>query len=123
MLNSDIDRMNIGRVFIRCSMKPVTGITTAMVSRNAVVSHCAALAGTLKLPIRRGIATPMIVSLRITTNAEISRRLMTSLLRVATFVASASDVAAPAGFSAVVAASEFMFLRDSFQKWMPAYPK
>jgi hypothetical protein len=89
-LNSDIARMKIGRVFMRWSMKPVIGITVAVVRRKAVVSHCAALAGTLKLPISRGMATPMIVSLRITTKADINSRLMTSLLRAASFVAAAS---------------------------------
>ena len=37
--------MKTGRVLSRCSRKPVTGMTTAIVSRNAVVSHCAALGG------------------------------------------------------------------------------
>ena len=42
--NSDIARMKIARVCRRCSRKPVIGMTTAIVSRNAVVTHCAALA-------------------------------------------------------------------------------
>ena len=50
----DIARMKIGRVFMRCSRKPVTGMTTAMVSRNAVVSHCAALAVTPGRPSGAG---------------------------------------------------------------------
>ncbi len=84
-LKSDIARMKMGRVFSRCSMKPVMGMTVAMVSRNAVVSHCAELAGTSKLCMSRGIATPMIVSLRITTKAEISSRSMTSRWRGSIF--------------------------------------
>ena len=44
--NSDIARMKIARVCRRCSRKPVIGMTTAIVSRNAVVTHCAALAVT-----------------------------------------------------------------------------
>ena len=43
------------------------GMTTAMVSMNAVESHCAALASTSKSTMSRGIALIMIVSLRITT--------------------------------------------------------
>ena len=42
MLNSVIAVMKIGRVWKRCSRKPVIGMTTAMVSMNAVVSHWAA---------------------------------------------------------------------------------
>ena len=45
----------------------MTGMTTAMVSMNAVESHWAACAVTVKSPISRGIALIMIVSLRITT--------------------------------------------------------
>ena len=45
------------------------GITTAIVSMNAVVSHCAATAVMPRSPMRCGIATPIVVSLRIATNA------------------------------------------------------
>ena len=61
------------RVVNRCSRKPVVGMTTAMVSMNAVVSHCPVRALTPRSTINRGSATPMIVSFRITTNAATSR--------------------------------------------------
>ena len=69
---------NTTRNGIRTSIQPVRGMTTAMVSMNAVVSHCAVAAVTLNSAISSGSATDMIVSLRITTNAaatssEISR--------------------------------------------------
>ena len=80
-LNSDIAQMKIGRVFILCNRKPVTGMTTDMVSRNAVVNHWTAPAVTLRSCMSRGIATAMRVSLRMTTKVATSRRLMTSLLR------------------------------------------
>ena len=38
--NSPIASMKTVRVERRCSRKPVVGMTTAMVSMNAVVSHC-----------------------------------------------------------------------------------
>jgi hypothetical protein len=50
-----------------CRNQPVTGMTTAIESMNAVESHWAALASTAKSAISRGIALIMIVSLRITT--------------------------------------------------------
>ncbi len=77
-LNSDIAQTKIGRVFILCSKKPVTGITTDMVSRNAVVSHWTAPADTCRSSISRGIATAMRVSLRMTTKVATRSRLMTS---------------------------------------------
>jgi len=72
--NSDIASMNTGRVLIRWIRKPVIGMTTAMVSRNAVVNHCAALADAFRLAISCGRATAMTVSLRITTKADTSIR-------------------------------------------------
>ncbi len=48
---------------------------------NAAVSHCAALGSIPRSFVRRGRATPMIVSFRITTKAETSRRVITSRLR------------------------------------------
>lgn len=59
------------------------GITTAMVSRKAVVSHCAVLAVTPRSFISGWMATLMIVSLRKTTKVETSNNPMTSLLRAA----------------------------------------
>ena len=52
-----------------------------MVSMNAEVNHCAALALISRSTMRWGMATLMMVSLRITTKAETSNRPMTSLLR------------------------------------------
>src|SRR3984893_8679651 len=80
-VNNDIANTKIGRVFNLCSKKPVTGMTTDTVRRNAVVNHCTAPAVTLRSRMSRGIATAMSVSLRITTNVATRRRLMTSLLR------------------------------------------
>ncbi len=54
-------------VVTRCRNQPVIGMTTAIVSMNAVESHWAAAASTEKSVISRGIALIMIVSLRITT--------------------------------------------------------
>jgi len=79
----DMARMKIGLVCSRCSRKPVIGITTAMVSRNAVVSHWAALAVTPRSSISCGIATLMMVSLRNTTKVEVSSSAITSRLRAA----------------------------------------
>ena len=81
--NNDIAHTNTGRVFSRCSRKPVTGMTTDMVSRNAVVSHCTASALTLRSCMSRGMATAMSVSLRITTKVATRSRLMTRRLRPA----------------------------------------
>jgi hypothetical protein len=91
--NSDIARTKTTRVCKRCSRKPVIGMTTAIVSKNAVVTHCAAAAVTPKLCMRGGIATLMIVSFKITTNAETSKSLMTRLLRTACSAPAASVVA------------------------------
>jgi hypothetical protein len=44
-------------------------MTTAIVSMKAVVSHCAATAVMPRSSIRCGIATPIVVSLRIATKA------------------------------------------------------
>lgn len=64
--------MNICLVVKRCSRKPVIGMTTAIVSMNAVESHCAARASMWRSSISFGMATVMIVSLRITTNVAAS---------------------------------------------------
>jgi len=69
-VNSDIAVTKSARVLNRCSSQPVIGMTTASVSMNAVVSHCAAVAVMPKTSMKRGIATPMSVSLRMTTKAE-----------------------------------------------------
>ena len=64
--NTAIAVPNAARVVTRCRNQPVTGMTTAIVSMNALVSHCAARASTENSTISRGIALTMIVSLRIT---------------------------------------------------------
>ena len=75
--NVPIARPKANRVVTRCRNQPVIGITTAIVSMNAVDSHCAALAFTAKSTISRGIALIMMVSLRITTKvAPTSHRRM-----------------------------------------------
>ncbi len=51
----------------RCRNQPVTGMTTAIVSMNAVESHCALRAPTSSSIISCGMALIMIVSLRMTT--------------------------------------------------------
>ena len=79
--NRLIAAMKIGRVAKRCSRKPVMGMTTAMVSMNAVVSHCACEMVMPRSVTRWGIATPMIVSLRMTTNEAARRSQMTRELR------------------------------------------
>ena len=54
------------RVVTRCRNQPVIGMTTAIVSMNALVSHWAVDFDTSSSTVRRGIALIMIVSLRIT---------------------------------------------------------
>jgi hypothetical protein len=83
VLKSVIAEMNTGRVWRRWMRKPVIGMTTAIVSMNAVVSHCAAVAVMLRSFMRCGKATPMIVSFKITTNADTSSSRITSWLRLA----------------------------------------
>src|SRR5579859_4867639 len=80
-VNNDIAKTNTGRVFILCSKKPVTGMTSDTVSRNAVVNDCTAPDVTLKSRMSLGMATAMSVSLRMTTKVATRRRLMTSRLR------------------------------------------
>src|SRR5215211_4487138 len=75
--NSDIASRKTVRVATRSSRKPVVGMTTAIVSRNALVSHCTVLAETDSSVISVGRATAMIVSLRMTTKVATSRIVMT----------------------------------------------
>ena len=51
----------------------MTGMTTAIVSRNAVVTHWARAAEMSRSVLITGMATLMIVSLRIAMNAAASR--------------------------------------------------
>src|SRR5690606_19455318 len=69
-LNRVIAAMNTWRTWKRCSRKPVTGMTTAITSMNAEVSHCPVETGMPRSRLSTGSATLMIVSFRITTNAE-----------------------------------------------------
>ena len=75
-LNRAMARVNTVRVGSRSRSQPVTGMTTAIVSMNAVVSHCAARSVTPKSDMIRASATFIVVSLRITTNAATSRMAM-----------------------------------------------
>ena len=75
-LNSDMARVNTARVGTRCSSQPVMGMMTAIVSMNAVVSHCAARSVTWKSAMILVSATFIVVSLRITTKAAMSRIVM-----------------------------------------------
>ena len=58
------------------------GMTTAIVSMKAVVSHCAAVAVMLRSFMRRGRATPIMVSFKMTTKAETRSSRITSWLRL-----------------------------------------
>lgn|GEM_PF-3052357 len=71
--------VNTWRVVSRSSSHPVTGITTAIVSRNAVVSHCAVRSVTPSEAMMLLSATFIVVSLRMTTKAATIRTPMTPL--------------------------------------------
>ena len=64
--------VKIARVVTRLSKKPVIGMTIAIVSMKAVVSHCAWTAVIPRSPMRWGIAIPIVVSLRMATKAATS---------------------------------------------------
>jgi hypothetical protein len=81
--NRPIAQTNTGRVLKRCSRNPVIGMTTAMVSRKPVVSHWPVAALMSRSSMSRGRATPMMVSLRMTTNAETSSSPITSRVSAA----------------------------------------
>ena len=89
------------RVVTRCRNQPVTGMTAAMVSMNAVDSHCAARAETSRSTISRGMALIMIVSLRITTKvASTSQRITGGVVgRSSARVGAEAADAGGAGFS------------------------
>ena len=76
-LNVAIAMTNTVLVDSRSSSHPVTGITTAIVSMNAVVSHCAVRSVTEKSSMMALSATFMVVSLRMTTKAATMRIPMT----------------------------------------------
>ena len=80
------------RVENRCSRKPVVGMTTAMVSMKAVVSHCTVPAVRSRSTISTGSATPMIVSLRMTTKVATSSVAMTLRSRLRSWVSATSVV-------------------------------
>ncbi len=105
----DIAIRKIGRVLRRCSRKPVIGITTAMVNRNAVVSHWAAPAVTLRSSIRLGMATLMMVSLRNTTKVDTSSRAITSRLRLATSGSRAGSSGTESIVASILMVSSILF--------------
>ena len=93
-LNSTMAAMYTVRVLSRCSRNPVVGMTTAIVSRNAVVSHCPTDGGTPRSSMMGGSATFITVSLRKTTNVETSRSAMTIVFLRECSGASGASVAA-----------------------------
>ena len=82
------------------------GMTTAIVSMNAVESHCAATASMRRSSISRGMATDMIVSLRITTNVAESRSQITRLFRLVWSGGAGTAGAASAADPATVRSSD-----------------
>ncbi|MGY2875739.1 hypothetical protein ACVW00_002929 [Marmoricola sp. URHA0025 HA25] len=96
-----IERPNACRVVTRCRNQPVTGMTTAIVSRNAVVSHWDARSVTPNSTWSRGSALTMIVSLRITMKVAATSQRSTAMSPVL--------VLAPA-----VGAAESCDMRGSF---------
>src|SRR5699024_296275 len=68
---------NTWRVEKRPIRKPVSGITTAMVSMKPVVSHCAVSSLRSRSAMIGGSATDRIVSFRITTKALTSSSVIT----------------------------------------------
>ncbi|AFR09697.1 hypothetical protein B005_4491 [Nocardiopsis alba ATCC BAA-2165] len=77
-LNRVIAVMNTCLRWNLWSRKPVTGMTTAITSMKAEVSHCPVETEMSRSRLRAGRATPMIVSFKMTTNAETRRSGMTS---------------------------------------------
>ena len=71
----------------------MVGMTTAMVSMNALVSHCPSSGGMWSERLSSGMAIAIVVSLRIATNAATRRSQMTRI--------PAGSVALAAGLSAV----------------------
>ncbi|GEK78927.1 hypothetical protein ABA31_02780 [Agrococcus baldri] len=67
--NSTSAVVNTVRVLSRLSRNPVVGMTTAIVSMNAVESHCAVTAVIASSVMSTGSATDRTVSFRIITNA------------------------------------------------------
>ncbi len=88
-VNRVIAAMNTCRRWNRCSRNPVTGMITAITSMKAEVSHCPVETEMPRSRLSAGRATPMIVSLRMTTKAETRRSGMTS--RVARWSATSSE--------------------------------
>ena len=71
--NRPWDTANSWRSDIFAMRKPVTGMTTAIVSRKPVVTHWARPAVMARSSLMTGMATLMIVSLRIAMNAAANR--------------------------------------------------
>src|SRR5690625_2467684 len=95
-VNVPIALMKTARVENRVRMRPVVGMTTAMVSMKAVVSHCAVAAVTENSVMSRGIATLITVSLRIMTNEATMRTPMTSFTWRGTVSSAPVSAAGPA---------------------------
>src|SRR5690606_1725852 len=81
MLNTVMAVANAVRVVTRWRNQPVTGITEAIVSMNAVESDCAATSSICSPSISWGIAFIMIVSLRMTTKAAATSHITTGGVR------------------------------------------
>src|SRR5690606_11526236 len=80
-LNSVNDARKTCRGVNLSSRKPVVGMTTAMVRRKPLVSHCAVVVETPRSMVRARSATLRIVSLRIMTNAETTRTAINRAVR------------------------------------------
>ncbi len=116
--NRVIAATNMTRVVKRCSRKPVIGMTTAIVSMNDVVSHCACSAVMSRSTMRCGIATPIVVSLRMATNAADSSSQMTrfcSRVRAGPLGAGTRMLSVP-GFVSVAAIGRLLVV---FVRWVP----
>ncbi len=104
-LNNVSDARKTCRGVNRSSRKPVVGMTTAIVSRKPLVSHCTVVVETPRSTVRSLRATDRIVSLRIMTNADTTRTAMTTPARVVPGVVAAGSPGAASG-DAPVGASD-----------------
>src|SRR3954452_6904883 len=77
--NTPMASPNACRVVTRWRNQPVTGMTTAMVSRKEVVNHWEARSVTPNSSCRRGRALTMMVSLRITMNVAATSQRSTAM--------------------------------------------
>src|SRR3954451_19331638 len=77
-------------------------MTTPIVSRNPLVSHCTVVAETSRSPVRCGSATLRMVSLRIITNAETTSVMMITIGRADPLVVLGPAVSDPPGVWPVI---------------------